>query len=350
MALQNKLKAFVRFDGSGRVIPSSLILQKSKPKVGNWKEINATECCNGTPSTTTTTSTFSTTTTTTTAYYYNADYNIGLACGAVGQFNLPLTIAPDVCTSGNIVLNSGTYADYGIPNNSTIYINLNNGNVIQVQTFGSSTMSFGCTSCSGTTTTTTTFYGPFYNADYQFDPVGSVCNGSGQFNIPLQFPTGTCTPGNINLAPGYTWAQFGIGQGVTLEVKDVYTNNIVLINVQLGSAGYNYGCTSSCTTTTTTTGTPIYLVNGTGSFDSINACQSQGTSLSLYYNATTPLGIGTALYYDQTLTSPYSPGVSPSGNGNYLGYGDTVYYISGNVIQSSESCGFTTTTTTTTTA
>ncbi len=56
MALQNKLKAFVRFDGSGRVIPSSLILQKSKPKVGNWKEINATECCNSTTTTTTTAS------------------------------------------------------------------------------------------------------------------------------------------------------------------------------------------------------------------------------------------------------------------------------------------------------
>lgn len=59
MALQNKLKAFVRFDGSGRVIPSSLILQKSKPKVGNWKEINATQCCNGSSSTTTTTTTIS---------------------------------------------------------------------------------------------------------------------------------------------------------------------------------------------------------------------------------------------------------------------------------------------------
>jgi hypothetical protein len=59
MALQNKLKAFVRFDGSGRVIPSSLILQKSKPKVGNWKEINAKECCNYTPGTTTTTTTTS---------------------------------------------------------------------------------------------------------------------------------------------------------------------------------------------------------------------------------------------------------------------------------------------------
>jgi len=76
MALQNKLKAFVRFDGSGRIIPSSLILQKSKPKVGNWKEINSTECCNYAPTTTTTSSTStstststssSTTTTTTTA-------------------------------------------------------------------------------------------------------------------------------------------------------------------------------------------------------------------------------------------------------------------------------------------
>lgn len=151
MALQNKLKAFVRFDGSGRVIPSSLILQKSKPKVGNWKEINATQCCNDTP-TTTTTSTSNTTTTTTT--YSGTYYNAGLAsngstavCDNQGPFNLPLVVDPNACSNGSIVLASGTYADYGIPNGSTIYINLNNGNVIQVQTFGSSTMSFGCTSC-----------------------------------------------------------------------------------------------------------------------------------------------------------------------------------------------------------
>jgi hypothetical protein len=61
----NRLKAFVRFDGSGRVVPSSLILQRSKPKVGNYKEIPANECCNYT--TTTTTTVAPTTTTTTTA-------------------------------------------------------------------------------------------------------------------------------------------------------------------------------------------------------------------------------------------------------------------------------------------
>jgi hypothetical protein len=40
------LKAYVRYDGSGRVVPSSLILRKNKPKVGKWAEIPAYECCN----------------------------------------------------------------------------------------------------------------------------------------------------------------------------------------------------------------------------------------------------------------------------------------------------------------
>jgi hypothetical protein len=57
------LKAYVRYDGSGRVVAGSLILRRQKPKVGNWKEVPAYECC--APTTTTTTSTSSTTTTTT---------------------------------------------------------------------------------------------------------------------------------------------------------------------------------------------------------------------------------------------------------------------------------------------
>ena len=63
MANQRNLKAFVRFDGSGRVVAGSLILRKNKPKVGKWQEIVAYECCN--PTTTTTTTAAPTTTTTT---------------------------------------------------------------------------------------------------------------------------------------------------------------------------------------------------------------------------------------------------------------------------------------------
>jgi len=60
---RRELKAFVRFDGSGRVVAGSLVLRRKKPKVGNWKEITAYECCN--PTTTTTTTAGLTTTTTT---------------------------------------------------------------------------------------------------------------------------------------------------------------------------------------------------------------------------------------------------------------------------------------------
>ncbi len=60
------LKAYVRFDGTGRVISGSLILQRFKPKVGNWQEIDAYECCNPTTTTTSTTAAPATTTTTTT--------------------------------------------------------------------------------------------------------------------------------------------------------------------------------------------------------------------------------------------------------------------------------------------
>ena len=60
------LKAYVRFDGTGRIVPSSLILRRKKPKVGKWVEIPAYECCNYVPTTTTTTSSTSTSTTSTT--------------------------------------------------------------------------------------------------------------------------------------------------------------------------------------------------------------------------------------------------------------------------------------------
>jgi hypothetical protein len=49
MAIQRNLKAFVRYDGSGRVVAGSLILRKNKPKVGRWQEIPAYECCNPDP-------------------------------------------------------------------------------------------------------------------------------------------------------------------------------------------------------------------------------------------------------------------------------------------------------------
>jgi hypothetical protein len=57
MANQRNLKAFVRFDGSGRVVSGSLILRKNKPKVGTWQEVQGYQCCNDATLTTTVTTT-----------------------------------------------------------------------------------------------------------------------------------------------------------------------------------------------------------------------------------------------------------------------------------------------------
>ena len=53
------LKAYVRFDGTGRIVPGSLVLRRKKPRVGKWQEIFAYECCNPTTTTTTTASVYS---------------------------------------------------------------------------------------------------------------------------------------------------------------------------------------------------------------------------------------------------------------------------------------------------
>lgn len=43
------LKAFIRYDYSGRVIPGALVLRKTKPSVGDWVEIPAYKCCEPRP-------------------------------------------------------------------------------------------------------------------------------------------------------------------------------------------------------------------------------------------------------------------------------------------------------------
>ena len=46
MGSNQNLKAYVRYDGSGRVVAGSLVLRRTKPQNGNWKEIQRNECCN----------------------------------------------------------------------------------------------------------------------------------------------------------------------------------------------------------------------------------------------------------------------------------------------------------------
>lgn len=57
MANNQKMKAFVRYGGDGRIIPGSLILRRNKPKEAGWVQTQAYECCDPFLQTTTTTTT-----------------------------------------------------------------------------------------------------------------------------------------------------------------------------------------------------------------------------------------------------------------------------------------------------
>lgn len=110
---QKKLKAFVRYDGSGRVVASSLILRKNKPRVGRWFEIPTYECCNETTTTTTTTGIPTTTTTTTpTVYDFTGGYGLGSAGEAcfAGMTQTFYSTTPYVSVANGSVL----YTDAGL--------------------------------------------------------------------------------------------------------------------------------------------------------------------------------------------------------------------------------------------
>lgn len=38
--MADTLKGYVRIDGSGRIVPSSLILRKKMPRIGKWVEVS----------------------------------------------------------------------------------------------------------------------------------------------------------------------------------------------------------------------------------------------------------------------------------------------------------------------
>jgi len=99
MADQIKLKAFVRIDGSGKVIPGGPIFQAQKPKVGKWREISIKECCNHNPSTTTTTTTAGIPTEYTRLYYLNENN----ACNSTtdGSITFYSTASPNLNLGAN---------------------------------------------------------------------------------------------------------------------------------------------------------------------------------------------------------------------------------------------------------
>lgn len=96
------LKAFVRYDGSGRVVAGSLVFRKKKPKNGRWQEITKNLCCNPNPNPTTTTTT-SGSSVTPTAFVRGYWNNPGDACNTTVQGELLFYSASSTLASGVVI-------------------------------------------------------------------------------------------------------------------------------------------------------------------------------------------------------------------------------------------------------
>lgn len=43
-----RLEAFARVDGSGRIVPGSMVLRKKMPSSGKWVALSTYQCCSST--------------------------------------------------------------------------------------------------------------------------------------------------------------------------------------------------------------------------------------------------------------------------------------------------------------
>jgi hypothetical protein len=154
MANQNKLKAWVRYDGTNTVVTAGPIFRASKPKVGNWKEMNANLCCNGSTTTTTTNGGGGNTPTAWVAY---TAFNPYSACQGTGGSSRIVYTSTSTIGTGTILYNDAALTElynsnfYGniVAINGTQYFLGDNGGAVVV--------SQG--SCNPFTTTTTTTQG-----------------------------------------------------------------------------------------------------------------------------------------------------------------------------------------------
>lgn len=142
MGSNQNLKAYVRYDGSNRVVAGSLIFRRKKPTVGKWQEIAISECCEYIPPTTTTTSTSSTSTTSTTttsgsgtftrSFWANAEDACSTTTeGEITFYSASPTLAPGVAIFTNIGLTVPVTEGYVISQGMTRLL-VNAGGVLSL--------------------------------------------------------------------------------------------------------------------------------------------------------------------------------------------------------------------------
>jgi hypothetical protein len=244
------LKAFVRYDGSGRVVSGSLVFRKKKPKNGRWVEITKNECCSETPSSTTTTTTQgggggNTPTAFLQIYWFNA--NNACTSTADGQFivySASSTLAEESAVFLDAALTIPVQFGYvimGVEMGATKYV-VGEGGTLSVL------------NCQTITSVYRIGYAGYTNTNDACANTGDINNGS-----TLYAPGAPYTMGQqLYYDSNYTSPYNSTGWYPIMVGWPSGTANYVFLSSGVISA---YGDCSTITTTTTTTPIFYYLTN-----------------------------------------------------------------------------------------
>ena len=297
---QKKLKAFVRYDGSGRVVASSLILRKNKPRVGRWYEIPEYLCCNGTTNTTTTQGGV-----TPTAFIKSYWTSVSNACNSTTEGSLLFYSSSSTLDIGTAIF---TDASLTVPVTQGWVINIGGMSPSLAVAPGGVLSQYTCP-----TTYSYNVYAAFSESE--------ACNNTGGSAITVYSNDNSLATGvTLFLNSSLTTPYDAAASGYTIK----YNNNKYSI---AGNVVQNNGI--SCN---------VDQANGIAGSSPGNVCANIGTTVTLYYSNMIPLGVNTLLYMDAGLTVPYNSNVI----GNYI----NIYFqgqpqmctISGNTLASYTAC------------
>lgn len=295
------LKAYVRYDGSGRVVAGSLVFRKKKPKNGRWMEISSNLCCNAS-GTTTTTTTQGGGGITPTAFVRDYWYNVANSCITTVQdtivfYSTSTELADGVAIYSDAALTIPVGLGFVIndPIQMKKYV-VNDGGVLsEIYCQGNYWFGFSAQdACS---------------QNYPAQLLDVATNN----NTP--FYPGTIIYANFassGFYPGQTaYIRFSPGFAATRSISITSTNTAIVV-----------GGLESCPAPSAFTG---YMASS-----SAQSCQQSGGNpgVTLYTYPNTSLGYNVPLFFDSGLTSPYN-----GGYGNWFNVNGTAYEIDlGNVV------------------
>lgn len=297
MANQSKLKAWVRYDGTGRVVTAGPIFQANKPKVGNWRQINSSLCCNPSGSTTTTTTQGGGSVTPTAfvkGYWLTTnDSCITTLAGSLVFYSASTDVQAGITVFSDAALTTPVtegYVIYSGPMMAETRYLVGTGGLLSV---------YNCPVVSYS-----------FQSGWSYMDRAEACTYSNYATLFANTPT--------------------LGAYVNVYLDNQLTQ--LAPYAYVASGGYSYQCVNGNLQTQQVCPSQENVV---ANF-SPDACAGIGNNLTVYYTGT--LGDGTTLYTDAGLTVPYDPNTYGSYVRMYFEAGYQLCTMFGNTIMNHTAC------------